>query len=186
MFNKKNGSEFIKLLLENGADVDAVAIGFDDIEDHNNLTPLHLAALLGNLEAVTLLVSYNPDPSKPSRKGQTALELYQEEFGNPEKFKAAVKEGKRLYEERQAAQAKTATKQPTLDSSASGLIQGGEDKAATCTGLTREQELSTADEKPAEKEEKTRHAGVTRTCSVMSADLLLPPAKRSKIESNKS
>jgi hypothetical protein len=107
-------------------------------------------------------------------------------FGNEEKFVAAVKEGQRIYEERQAAQAKTATKQPALDSSSAGLIQRVEDKAGTHTGLTKEQEFSSsAHEKPA-KEEKTSNAGVTRTCSVMSADLLLPPAKRSKIESSKS
>jgi ankyrin repeat protein len=185
IFNK-SGSELIKLLLENGADVDAVAIGFYDIEGHNNLTPLHLAALLGNLEAVVLLVSYKADLNKVTRKGQTALELYQEEFDNPEEFEAAVKEGKRLYEERQAAQAKTANNQTTLGSSASGLIQGGEDKATTYTGLTRGQELSTATREQQAKEEKkapTKHTG-PRTCSVRVdsvQDLEIPAAKRTKV-----
>jgi hypothetical protein len=130
MFNK-NGSKLNNLLLENGANPNAVAIGFYDIEDHSNLTPLHLAALLGNLEAVAILVSYDADKTKVTKEGQTALALYQEMFGNKAEFDAAVKKGEELREERiQAERAKVIAAQTTLDSNqvASSEVQGGSNK----------------------------------------------------------
>ncbi len=164
IFNE-NGYELINLLLKNGANPNAVAMGFYDIEGQNDLTPLHLAVLLGDLEAVTILVSYNADLNKTSKKGQTPSDLYKQNGGKQEKFDAAVKKGQELYQERQAEKEKATLKQTTLDSVAQGQIQSVKE-VASGTAFTKGSEPSNLG-KQAEDQEKS-HSAASTHCSVTS------------------
>jgi ankyrin repeat protein len=114
MLNKDNFA-LIKLLLEKGANPNIAIQELYRLPGEHNLTPLHLAAWTGDLEAVTLLVSYNADVTKTTKDGQTASEVYQDIFGKPKhkqtraeakaEFEAAVAKGKAEFMARkQAAQ----------------------------------------------------------------------------------
>ena len=64
----KGDSDVVQLLLENGAEVDAVATDSD-------CTSLHYAASLGHVELCELLVRYGADPDAQTIRLETPLHL---------------------------------------------------------------------------------------------------------------
>ena len=64
----KGNSDVVQLLLENGAEVDAVATD-------SGCTSLHYAASLGHVELCELLVRYGADPDAQTARLETPLHL---------------------------------------------------------------------------------------------------------------
>jgi ankyrin repeat protein len=65
--NSRNNLEVIKLLLENGFDVNAIS-------RYNGYTPLHYCVWINNLDAARLLISYRADRNIRDNNGQTPQE----------------------------------------------------------------------------------------------------------------
>ena len=65
--SKTNRTDSAKILLENGADIDA--------QDVNGWTSLHKACQIGNVEMVELLISKKANPKKTSNKGWIPLHI---------------------------------------------------------------------------------------------------------------
>lgn len=64
---RSNQIDVMKILIDNGATVDACA--------HENQTPLHIAARLGNAEIVTLLLEKGANADAQTRDQYTALHI---------------------------------------------------------------------------------------------------------------
>jgi ankyrin repeat protein len=75
---KNSHFDIAKFFLDSGADVNAV-IRQDDYSQLCNSTALHIAAMEGDLQMITLLVSYGADIGATSLEGYTPRELFIED-----------------------------------------------------------------------------------------------------------
>jgi ankyrin repeat protein len=184
---RKYSFELIELLLKNGADPNLAADELYDVEWDNDLTPLHLAASIGDLKIVTLLVSYGADRNKTTRNNKKASDIYQEAFGNEEhdrtsdeaqaEFDAAIEEGVKLGEQRKKEElAKNIANPTTLDSNKATSTSDELDKAVI--DAKKQEHVAVASD-----EKTTMNAAGRYSCSVTSASLvnMLAASKEQKI-----
>lgn len=64
--------QFLKKLINAGADTDMVVIGTKNLVYANGDTPMHAAASLGSLDIIRFLLLYNPDVNRVNSLKQTA------------------------------------------------------------------------------------------------------------------
>jgi ankyrin repeat protein len=70
---KYNYMDILKLLLETNNNV--IGVNIIDMRDKFNMTPLHYAIILKNIDAVKLLIKYNSNPNSYTKDGFNSLHL---------------------------------------------------------------------------------------------------------------
>lgn len=70
---KYNYMDILKLLLETNNNV--IGINIIDMRDKINMTPLHYAVILKNIDAVKLLIKYNSNPNSYAKDGFNSLHM---------------------------------------------------------------------------------------------------------------
>lgn len=133
--SKRRGTA--KLLLDNGASANAVVKNDTSTELHK-VTPLHYAAMEGDIEMIQILIEKGARDDTRTEEGQTARNMFQSKY--PQRiaeFDEAVRNGKssktseRQEERKESSQAKNRTKRKYTDQETKAEVRVHRKKSKT-------------------------------------------------------